>query len=148
MTPEDINEAESSNGTAACAVSRAEPCSALEAAEALIDFGPCRGSINPARWMELASAVCPHCILIENVDQAAGRIVLAELRRLQSLAAKWRTDAAYWEAQEVPGDHPEPGLVLEKWRAYAATFRDCADDISPQNATAQTPPDYGTQDHE
>ena len=27
MTPEDINEAESSNGTAACAVSRAEPCS-------------------------------------------------------------------------------------------------------------------------
>ena len=29
MTPEDINEAEGSNGTAACAVSRAEPCSPL-----------------------------------------------------------------------------------------------------------------------
>jgi hypothetical protein len=31
MTPEDLNEAESSNGTAACAVSHAVPCSACEA---------------------------------------------------------------------------------------------------------------------
>ena len=66
------------------AASATTPCSALEAAEALIAFGPCRGSLNPARWMELATPLCPHCIAIENVDQAAGRIVLAELNRLRS----------------------------------------------------------------
>jgi hypothetical protein len=43
MTPEDLNEAEISNGTAACAVSRAPACSAY------LDVADCCISLDEAR---------------------------------------------------------------------------------------------------
>ena len=39
----------------------AASCSALDAAMALVDFGPCRDG-DPADWINVASPMCAHCI--------------------------------------------------------------------------------------
>jgi len=62
----------------------AAPCSAaVEQALALIDFGPCRSHPQPGEWFKVSAPMCAHCIGIENVDQAAGRIIAAEYRRIR-----------------------------------------------------------------
>jgi len=58
------------------------PCSALSDALALVDFGPCRGSAEPAKWMLFAGPMCAHCADLENVDQAAARILAAAYKEL------------------------------------------------------------------
>jgi hypothetical protein len=82
MTTDDLNEAESSNGTAACAVSRAVPCSALADALALVDFGPCKDAERPQDWINVAGPMCAHCDGTEDVNLAAARIIAAEYRKL------------------------------------------------------------------
>ena len=57
-----------------------QPCSALEAALALVDFGPCRDG-DPADWINVASPMCAHCIGSEDVNLAAARIIAAEYRK-------------------------------------------------------------------
>jgi hypothetical protein len=48
---------------------------ALEAALALVDFGPCRGAKRPQDWVNVASPMCEHCIGEEDVNLAAARII-------------------------------------------------------------------------
>ena len=56
------------------------PCSALELALALVDFGACRDG-DPADWINVASPMCAHCIGSEDVNLAAARIIAAEYRK-------------------------------------------------------------------
>ena len=57
------------------------PCSALELALALVDFGACRDG-DPADWINVASPMCAHCIGSEDVNLAAARIIAAEYRNM------------------------------------------------------------------
>ena len=59
-------------------------CSALDAALALVDFGPCRDG-DPADWINVASPMCAHCIGTEDVNLAAARIIAAEYRKAQAV---------------------------------------------------------------
>jgi hypothetical protein len=54
---------------------------ALQAALALVDVGPAKTQ----EWMICASAMCQFCRPGEDVDQAAARILAAEVRRLAGL---------------------------------------------------------------
>lgn len=58
--------------------------SALSDAIALIKIGPGQ----TVEWLKVAGPMCAHCIGRENVDQAAGRIVLAELTKLRGIIAR------------------------------------------------------------
>ena len=86
MTSDDLNEAESSSGTAACAVSRAEPCSALAAALHLLEHIP-RRLAEPQAWWNAATAMAKYCGDAENVDEAALRIIASEYRKLREWIA-------------------------------------------------------------
>ena len=55
-------------------------CSALDAALALADFGPCRGAERPQDWINVAGPMCAHCEGVEDVNLAAARIIAAEYR--------------------------------------------------------------------
>ncbi len=57
----------------------------LRDALALVDFGPCRSHPAPSQWLMVSAPMCAHCVGIENVDQAAGRIIAAEYRRLEAV---------------------------------------------------------------
>jgi len=59
------------------------PCSAVSESLALVDFGPCRLSARPAKWIEVAGPMCKHCEDGESVDHAAARILAAEYRRMK-----------------------------------------------------------------
>ena len=61
--------------------SNAPPCSALDAALALVDFGPCRGAERPQDWINVAGPMCAHCDGVEDVNLAAARIIAAEYRK-------------------------------------------------------------------
>ena len=56
-------------------------CSALDAALALVDFGPCKTAARQQDWMTVASAMCAHCEGAEDVNLAAARIIAAEYRK-------------------------------------------------------------------
>jgi hypothetical protein len=56
-------------------------CSALDAALALVDFGPCRGAERPQDWINVAGPMCAHCDGVEDVNLAAARIIAAEYRK-------------------------------------------------------------------
>jgi len=56
-------------------------CSALDAALALVDFGPCRGAERPQDWINVASPMCAHCEGMEDLNLAAARIIAAEYRK-------------------------------------------------------------------
>jgi hypothetical protein len=49
--------------------------SALADALALVDFGACRDSGRPAKWIEVAEPMCAHCKGSEDVNLAAARII-------------------------------------------------------------------------
>ena len=55
--------------------------SEVKDAMALVKYGTGRAS----EWMNVAEPMCAHCIGRENVDQAAGRILAAELNRLHDV---------------------------------------------------------------
>ena len=57
-------------------------CSALDAALALVDFGPCRGAERPQDWINVAGPMCAHCEGVEDVNLAAARIIAAEYRNM------------------------------------------------------------------
>lgn len=57
-------------------------CSALDAALALVDFGPCRGAERPQDWINVASPMCGLCEGREDVNLAAARIIAAEYRHV------------------------------------------------------------------
>ena len=57
-------------------------CSALDAALALVDFGPCRGAERPQDWIHVAGPMCTHCEGMEDVNLAAARIIAAEYRNV------------------------------------------------------------------
>ena len=57
------------------------PCSALDAALALVDFGACRDG-DPADWINVAAPMCAHCVGAEDVNLAAARILAAEYRNI------------------------------------------------------------------
>jgi len=57
------------------------PCSALDAALALVDFGPCRSAERPQDWINVAGPMCAHCEGAEDVNLAAARIIAAEYRK-------------------------------------------------------------------
>ena len=57
-------------------------CSALDAALALVDFGPCRGAERPQDWINAAGPMCAHCEGVEGVNLAAARIIAAEYRNV------------------------------------------------------------------
>ena len=57
-------------------------CSALDAALALVDFGPCRGAERPQDWINVASPMCALCEGLEDVNLAAARIIAAEYRHV------------------------------------------------------------------
>jgi hypothetical protein len=57
-------------------------CSALDAALALVDFGPCQRSERPQDWVKVARPMCAHCEELEDVNFAAARIIAAEYRKL------------------------------------------------------------------
>ena len=57
------------------------PCSALDAALSLVDFGPCRGAERPQDWINVAGPMCAHCDGVEDVNLAAARIIAAEYRK-------------------------------------------------------------------
>lgn len=85
---EDIHgliAAEAEQGASAgCA---AMPCSPLGQALALVDFGPCRAHPRPSQWFMVSSPMCAHCMGIENVDQAAGRILAEAYRETLAILA-------------------------------------------------------------
>lgn len=54
---------------------------ALAAALALVDFGPVRSE----EWFIPAQVMCDNCQPGEDVDQAAARILAAEVRRLRAV---------------------------------------------------------------
>ena len=56
-------------------------CSALDAALAQVDFGPCRGAERPQDWINVAGPMCAHCEGVEDVNLAAARIIAAEYRK-------------------------------------------------------------------
>jgi hypothetical protein len=60
-------------------------CSALDAALALVDFGPCRGAERPQYWINVAGPMCAHCEGVEDVNLAAARIIAAEYRKALSV---------------------------------------------------------------
>ena len=82
----------------------------LKHALALTDFGPCRTSPSPEKWIELASPMCQHCREGEDVSVAAGRILAAEVRRLTA------TNAGLLEALRG---------VIETLDAHDAVCYDC-----------------------
>jgi hypothetical protein len=55
--------------------------SALDAALALVDFGPCQGSERPQDWVNVAGPMCAYCEGLEDVNFAAARIIAAEYRK-------------------------------------------------------------------
>ena len=83
------------------------PCSALDAALALIALGPQR-SANAVEWCRVSLEMCRHCKGTENVNEAAARItaeahaVLSDFARtapgrlpsaVQDALAPWRPNA-------------------------------------------------------
>jgi hypothetical protein len=72
---------------------------------ALVDFGTARTK----EWMDVAEPMCAHCAGTENVDQAAGRILAAEVRRLR--------DFIRWALGENGEFEPSPeGKGAYWWR--------------------------------
>ncbi len=53
----------------------------IEAALALVDVGPAKN----LQWMACAVPMSKYCLPHEDVDQAAARILAAEVRRLRAL---------------------------------------------------------------
>ena len=58
------------------------PCSALDDALALVDFGPCKTANRPQDWINVAGPMCAHCEGVEDVNLAAARIIAAEYRNV------------------------------------------------------------------
>jgi len=56
----------------------------VAASLALVDFGPCKESGQPADWVKVASPMCEYCDDGENVDFAAARILAGEVRFLRA----------------------------------------------------------------
>jgi len=53
----------------------------MDAALALVDFGPCRGAERPQDWINVAGPMCAYCEDMEDVNLAAARIIAAEYRK-------------------------------------------------------------------
>ena len=62
--------------------SAAPTCSALDAALALVDFGPCRSGARPQDWLDVAGPMCAHCEELEDVNLAAARIIATAYRNV------------------------------------------------------------------
>jgi hypothetical protein len=90
MTPDDLNEAESSNGTAACAVSRAVPCSRL--VEDVRRYNAWRRGDEslempePKRIGQSLDAICDRVEELEQVVRAATVLIAAKGRHNTLLA--------------------------------------------------------------
>jgi len=53
----------------------------VDAALALVDFGPCRVAEHPQDWINVAGPMCAHCEGMEDLNLAAARIIAAEYRK-------------------------------------------------------------------
>ena len=84
------------------------PCSALDDALALVDFGPCRGSKRPQDWVNLAGPMCDHCEGEEDVNLAAARIIAAEYRKalavIEAIEERYTDGGDTYEDWEFMGD--------------------------------------------
>jgi hypothetical protein len=104
--------------------SNAPPCSALDAALALVDFGPCRGAERPQDWINVASPMCAHCDGVEDVNLAAARIIAAEYRK--ALAVIEAIEERYIDGCDT----------YEDWKFMGSSARDYLlppnSEVSPQ----------------
>ena len=96
-------------------------CSALDAALALVDFGPCRGAERPQDWINVASPMCAHCEEAEDVNLAAARIIAAEYRK--ALAVIEAIEERYIDGCDT----------CEDWKFMGQTAREY---LLPPNAEA------------
>lgn len=95
-------------------------CSALDAALALVDFGPCRGAERPQDWINVAGPMCDHCEGVEDVNLAAARIIAAEYRK--ALAVIESIEERYIDGSDT----------YEDWRFMGTAARDY---LLPPNET-------------
>jgi len=100
------------------------PCSALDAALALVNFGPRRGAEHPQDWINVAGPMCAHCEGAEDVNLAAARIIAAEYRKVMAVLEAI-------EERYTDGDD-----TYEDWRAMGELARDA---LVPTNVTTQAP---------
>ena len=98
---------------------------ALDAALALVDFGPCRGAERPQDWINVASPMCAHCEGAEDVNLAAARIIAAEYRK--ALAVIEAIEERYIDGEDT----------YEDWKFMGQTARDYL--IPPNSLTTTTP---------
>ena len=96
-------------------------CSALDAALALVDFGPCRGAERPQDWINVAGPMCAHCERAEDVNIAAARIIAAEYRK--ALAVIEAIEERYIDGCDT----------YEDWKFMGSSARDY---LLPPNAPA------------
>ena len=90
----------------------ATTCSALDAALALVDFGPCKGSERPQDWINVAGPMCAHCEGVEDVNLAAARIIAAEYRK--ALAVIEAIEERYIDGSDT----------YEDWKFMGSSARD------------------------
>ena len=57
----------------------------LDAALALVDFGPCRTAARPQDWIAAVTPIFAYSKDFEDVNLAAARIIAAEYRRVLDL---------------------------------------------------------------
>jgi len=57
----------------------------LNAALALVAFGPARGNARPQDWINVASPMCKYCRECEDVNFAAARIIADYVTALESV---------------------------------------------------------------
>jgi hypothetical protein len=88
------------------------PYSAVDAALALVDFGPCRGAEHPQDWINVAGPMRAHCEGVEDVNLAAARIIAAEYRK--ALAIIETIEERYIDGWDT----------YEDWRFMGQTARD------------------------
>lgn len=104
-------------------------CSALDAALALVDFGPCRGAERPQDWINVAGPMCAHCEGVEDVNLAAARIIAAEYRK--ALAVIESIEERYIDGCDT----------YEDWKFMGSTARDY---LLPPNVKSVPPADKKT----
>ena len=98
---------------------------ALDAALALVDFGPCRGAERPQDWIKVASPMCAHCEGAEDVNLAAARIIAAEYRK--ALAVIKAIEERYIDGEDT----------YEDWKFMGQAARDY---LIPPNSLTTTAP--------
>jgi hypothetical protein len=88
-------------------------CSALDAALALVDFGPCKTAARPQDWINVAGPMCAHCEGVEDVNLAAARIIAAEYRKALSVIEA--IEARYIDGEDT---HEDWKFMGDAARAY------------------------------